>query len=101
MLVMVNTFTLRPGTTAERFEALFDKVSDLALDHPGYIDHTFVRDQGDPTRYFNVARWENVEEYQNFMKMDAHTAFFPEVIAITEVRPALYEVELEFDESAA
>jgi monooxygenase len=97
---MINRFTLRPGTTAEQFEALFDKVSDLALDHPGYIDHTFVRDQDDPTRYLNVARWESVEEYEAFMRMDAHTAFFPEVLAITEVSPALYELQLEFDQSA-
>ncbi|MEX3106043.1 antibiotic biosynthesis monooxygenase [Streptomyces sp. V2] len=101
MIVMINRFTLRPGTTAERFEALFDQVSDLALDHPGYIDHTFVRDQDDPSRYLNVARWESVEHYREFMKMDAHTAFYPEILAITEVSPALYELQLEFDASAA
>ncbi|MFJ1749674.1 antibiotic biosynthesis monooxygenase family protein [Streptomyces sp. NPDC088116] len=97
MIVMINKFTLRPGTTAEQFEALFDKISDLALDHPGYIDHTFTRDQENSGSYLNVARWENVELYQEFMKMDAHTVFYPEILAMTEVSPALYELQLEFE----
>jgi heme-degrading monooxygenase HmoA len=64
-----------PAGNAAQFEARQTELGKLRTGQPGYLGQSFLHSYGDPRRYVNNSRWENVEAAWAFAKSDALASY--------------------------
>jgi heme-degrading monooxygenase HmoA len=69
MYLLRTEFQVLAGSAA-RFEERQTELGKMRKGQPGYVGQTFLHSYGDPRRYVNNSRWENVEAAWAFAKSD-------------------------------
>ncbi|MBV9845203.1 MAG: antibiotic biosynthesis monooxygenase [Kutzneria sp.] len=77
-MVCLNKITLVDCEDRE-YEEVYRKGSDYMAAQPGHIRHKLVRSQLDPTVYFSVAEWQNIDFYRRLDELDELTEIFSRV----------------------
>ncbi|MFD7229140.1 SDR family oxidoreductase [Streptomyces sp. NPDC059881] len=87
-VTFINTFTL--SAPPEEFEAAFALTSQFMARQPGFREHTLVRGTKDPTRYVNIARWDDTASLQRAVSQPEFQTHAAALRALSSSDPQLY-----------
>lgn len=63
----------------DEYERVYRQGSDYMARQPGHIRHKLLRSDSDPSVYFSLAEWKDVESYRRLDELDELTAIFAQV----------------------
>ncbi|GAB5387687.1 MAG: antibiotic biosynthesis monooxygenase [Alphaproteobacteria bacterium] len=90
--MLVNPFTCAPGRESELLEILAEATDQVVRHLPGFISASFAKGV-EPGHVVNVAMWELIEHYKNFLQEPKARLWFGKIVQVAEsTDPHLYHL---------